>query len=226
MSSIEKKHQERSGTLTHAVYHALKEDICTGKVQSGELLSESQIAAHMGVSRTPVREALAALEKEGLVEIKRGVGASVKRLSLEDIVHIYELRKLLEPLAAQTAVEHISKEFRACRKQFQNLLKHQNETPQQQMARYTEVDWQLHMMLIRNCENPFIGTMMDLLIPNIRRLQAISYSPGNYSPQDAVNQHLELIDALESKDIVRIREQMDHHLNWSLAGFIASSILI
>ena len=219
--------KNRAGTLTHMVYHTLKEEICNGVVRSGELLSEAQIATHMGVSRTPVREALAALEKEGLVTIKRGVGASVKQLSLEDIVHIYELRKVLEPLAAQTAIHHIPKQaLKECRQQFQSLLEHQDEPTRSQVDRYTKVDWDFHMLLIQYCENPFIGSMMDLLIPNIRRLQAVSYRPGSYSPQEAVNQHMELIDLLESGDLEQLQARLRAHLDWSLTGLITSSILL
>ena len=84
------KRKDRSVTLTRAAYQSIKEDICTGAIRSGSLLSEAQIAANLGISRTPVREALAALESEGLVEIKRGIGAQVKPLTFSDVIHIYD----------------------------------------------------------------------------------------------------------------------------------------
>lgn len=217
--------KKRSETRTHSVYNILKEEICTGLIRTDEILSEAKIAARLGVSRTPIREALTALENEGLVEIKRGIGTNVKPLTLQDVIHIYELRKVLEPLAAQTAVQHITKEeLKTCRKNFKDLLKYENE-PQQQIIKYSQVDWEFHMLIIQRCENPFIGSMMNLLIPNIRRLQVICYRPEGYPISESVNQHLELIDTLEGRDIKKIRAQMEAHLNWSLADFITSSTL-
>ena len=220
-----RQEKKRSETHARSVYNTLKEEICTGIIRTDEILSEAKIAARLGVSRTPVREALTALESEGLVEIKRGIGANVKPLSLQDVIHIYELRKVLELLAAQTAVQHITKEeLKACRKNFKALLKYENE-PQQQIIKYCQVDWDLHMLIIQRCENPYIGSMMNLLIPNIRRLQVICYRPERCPISESVNQHLELIDALEGRDIENIRVHLEAHLNWSLADFITSSTL-
>ena len=74
MIQKERNRAGRSGTLMKSVYHSLKEDICNGVIKTGELLSEAQLAERLSVSRTPVREALAALENEGLVDIRRGIG--------------------------------------------------------------------------------------------------------------------------------------------------------
>lgn len=227
MTQNPEKKLDRSGTLMRFVYHTLKEEICTGVIQSGDLLSELQIATRLGVSRTPVREALAALENEGLVEIKRGIGASVKSLSLSDIIHIYELRKLLEPLAAQTAIYHLTKEeLKSCRKQFRNLLKYESEPAQVQISNYTKTDWDFHMLIIHRCDNSFIEPMMNLIVPNIRRLQVMSYCPGSYNLSEAIDEHLKLIDALESRDVTRVRMQMENHLNWSLTSFVTSTVLL
>lgn len=221
-----RQEKKRSETRTRSVYNTLKEEICTGLIRKDEVLSEAKIAARLGVSRTPVREALAALESEGLVEIKRGIGANVKPLSLQDVIHIYELRKVLEPLAAQTAIRHITKEeLTACRKNFKALLKYEDE-PQQQIIKYCQVDWELHLLIIQRCENPFISSMMNLLIPNIRRLQVICYRPERCPISESIDQHNMLIDALEGRDIDQIRTQLEAHLNWSLADFITSSTLI
>lgn len=217
----------RSATLMRSVYQTLKEEICTGMILSDDLLSEAQIAARLGVSRTPVREALAALENEGLVEIKRGVGAHVKQLTFRDMEHIYELRKVLEPLAAKTALQYITREeLENFRTQFQDLMKYQNEPLRVQVAKYSEVDWNFHMLLVRRCENPFIESMMNLIIPNIRRLQVISYRPENYSLQETIEQHMGLIDTMESGYIDAVCQKLVAHLNWSLAGFASSTILV
>ncbi len=216
-----KKKRARTDTLMYTAYQTIKEAICTGEIRSGDLLSESQIAAGMGISRTPLREALAALENEGLVEIRRGVGAKVKPLSQRDVIYVYELRRVLEPLAAQTAVLHLTKkdlqEFRAS---FQGLIQYQDAPLQVQITKYAEVDWHFHMAIVEKSENPYLPKMMNLILPTIRRLQVISYRPENYSLEETVAQHMELIDALESGDIAIVCQQIRDHLTWSMNGFL------
>lgn len=219
------KRKDRSGTLTHAAYQSIKDDICTGAIRSGSLLSEAQIAANLGISRTPVREALAALESEGLVEIKRGIGAQVKPLTFSDVIHIYDLRKVLEPLAARTAILHITDEdLKACEEQFLNLLQYENAPSLVQVKKYTEVDWNFHMLIVDRCENPFVAPMMSLIEPTIRRLQVISYRPENYSVQETVEQHIQLINAFREGNVEKVCQQLQAHLSWSLAGFLTPSV--
>ena len=217
----------RSGTLMYTAYQTIKEEICTGAIRSGELLSETQLAARLGISRTPLREALAALESEGLVEIKRGVGAKVRPLSFGDVIHVYELRKVLEPLAAQTAVFHITREeLEDYRGQFRGLLRYQNEPVEVQVVKYAEVDWKFHMMVVERSENPYVLPMMNLIMPTIRRLQMAAYRPENYRVEEAISQHLELIDTLEAGDLSQISRQIVSHLTWSLNGFFNTPALL
>lgn len=224
MSKASKK-KDRPGTLTYAAYQSIKEDICNGVIRSGSLLSESQIASNLGISRTPVREALVALENEGLVEIKRGIGAQVKPLTFSDVIHVYDLRKVLEPLAARTAILHIKEEdLKYSEEQFQNLFQYENAPLQVQVKKYAEVDWNFHMLIVDRCENPFILPIMRLIEPTIRRLQVISYRPENYSVEEAVEQHMQLINVFRKGDVETISQQLQAHFNWSLAGFLTPSV--
>ena len=232
MIQKERNRAGRSGTLMKSVYHSLKEDICNGVIKTGELLSEAQLAERLSVSRTPVREALAALENEGLVDIRRGIGASVKPITAGDLLHIYELRKVLEPMAAKTAVYHLTNaELEHCRKQFLSLLK-LRESPQVQVARYADVDWRFHMLIVHRSENYYIERMMNLIIPNVRRIQAMSYRPEEPAEsqslvlEDSVQRHIQLINILKEKDVPKIQKELISHLDWSLADFLASSPLL
>lgn len=87
---------DRSPSLGDQVYEALRDSIRSGKFKVGQQLQEVAIAAELGVSRTPVREVLARLASEGLIQ-PGGRGYSVPRLSDQDIGDIYELRLMLEP---------------------------------------------------------------------------------------------------------------------------------
>ena len=206
MIQKERNRAGRSGTLMKSVYHSLKEDICNGVIKTGELLSEAQLAERLSVSRTPVREALAALENEGLVDIRRGIGASVKPITAGDLLHIYELRKVLEPMAAKTAVYHLTNaELEHSRKQFLSLLK-LRESPQVQVARYADVDWRFHMLIVHRSEEPSESQSLVL--------------------EDSVQRHIQLINILKEKDVPKIQKELISHLDWSLADFLASSPLL
>ena len=87
-------------SLSAKVFHSIREDILNGKYQANEELKEKNIGDDLGVSRTPVREALRQLELEGLVHIIPNKGAFVEGVTLQDIKDIYEIRTLLEGLCA------------------------------------------------------------------------------------------------------------------------------
>lgn len=97
-------------SLRWRVFHKLREDILSGKYSEHEELKEAMIGAELGVSRTPVREALRQLELEGLVSIVPNKGAYVTGISQKDIHDIYVIRSYLEGLAARWACERMTEE--------------------------------------------------------------------------------------------------------------------
>lgn len=99
---------EDNYSLSGRVFHKIREDILSGKYQRDETLKEKTIGDELGVSRTPVREALRQLELEGLVTIIPNKGASVVGISKEDIKDIYEIRARLEGLCAKRAAKNVT----------------------------------------------------------------------------------------------------------------------
>lgn len=98
---------ERPAGLADRVYHQLRDSIGNHQIRPGERLQEVNLAAQLAVSRTPVREALARLESEGMIVVE-GRGFVVPELTDTDIEEIYQLRFLLEPAAASSAVAEIT----------------------------------------------------------------------------------------------------------------------
>jgi DNA-binding GntR family transcriptional regulator len=94
-------------TLHQIVLEHLRDDIVTGVYPPGHKLNEPELAAHYGVSRGPVREALRLLEGQGLVRVVAGKGATVTRLTRAEIAEIYDIRIELEGLGARIGVRHI-----------------------------------------------------------------------------------------------------------------------
>ena len=98
---------DRPAGLADRVYHQLRDNIGSHRIRPGERLQEVSLAAQLGVSRTPVREALARLESEGMI-IVEGRGFVVPELTDTDIEEIYQLRFLLEPAAVSSAVAAVA----------------------------------------------------------------------------------------------------------------------
>lgn len=101
---------EDNYSLSSRVFHTIRENILSGKYATNEELKEKSIGEELGVSRTPVREALRQLELEGLVTIIPNKGAYVVGISQKDIHDIYEIRSRLEGLCARWAADQITKE--------------------------------------------------------------------------------------------------------------------
>ncbi|MCD7826205.1 MAG: GntR family transcriptional regulator, partial [Clostridiaceae bacterium] len=97
-------------SLRGKVFNKIREDILAGNYQERDELREAAISKELGVSRTPVREALRQLELEGLVSIIPNKGAYVNGITAQDIYDIYMIRSYLEGLCARWACEHITKE--------------------------------------------------------------------------------------------------------------------
>jgi DNA-binding GntR family transcriptional regulator len=102
--------REDTYTLRRKVFSLLVEAVLNGKYKPGQCLVESKLAAELGVSRTPVREALTQLEHEGLVQLIPNKGALVTGITHKDIQDIYTIRMMIEGLAARWAAEHIEEE--------------------------------------------------------------------------------------------------------------------
>ena len=96
--------------LRDVVFNTIKDGILSGRLRPGERLLENQLAEELGVSRTPIREALRMLEIENLVDLIPRKGAQVREMSEKDIKDVLEIRKVLEELAAGLAAENITRQ--------------------------------------------------------------------------------------------------------------------
>ena len=96
--------------LREIVYEELKREILVGEIAPGTRMMEIELADEMGVSRTPVREAIRKLEKEGLVTIEPRKGAYASDVSIKDMVDVLEVREDLEAMAAALAAQTVTEE--------------------------------------------------------------------------------------------------------------------
>lgn len=137
--------------LRDVVFNTLRDAILTGKLQPGERLMENQLAEKLGVSRTPVREALRMLELENLVELVPRKGAQVLDMSEKDIVNILEVRGVLEGLATSLACKKMTPEqlgeLKALEERFEKAV------AEKALEEIAEIDEQFHKVIFAASEN-------------------------------------------------------------------------
>ncbi len=140
---------EDSYSLSSKVFHKLRNDILAGEYDVDEELKEKQIGDEMGVSRTPVREALRQLELEGLVNIIPNRGAFVVGVTQKDIKDIYEIRSYLEGLAAKWAASNISEAQLA--ELEENVFLCEFHAKKGNYSQVLELDNRFHIILYEAC---------------------------------------------------------------------------
>ena len=204
----------------HIAYDAIKKNIMNQVIKPGDCLSENSIAEKLNMSRTPVREALKMLENEDLIEIRNGIGAYVKTVSFKDILDIFEVRKNLEMLAAETSIYNITKEeLDVLEGKLNDLLKKNKSGEQIEFEDFNKIDIEIHKLLVSKCDNRYVKSIMDEINLRIIAYQFISLSElGNL--EESINKHLELIKLTRSKDIEKLKMELIQHIDWSLDQII------
>lgn len=155
-------------------YDAIRNGIVTGHYRPGQRLVESELARREGVSRTPIREALRWLEREGVVRIEKRRGARVCELSAEQISDLYELRARLEALACELAALRASDDDRAelerIAKEFEQAVALDRSVDD--FSRVRAANAALHRKITQTAGNPFLVLALDATIENPLVLRA------------------------------------------------------
>jgi len=172
--------------------------IIDGTLQPGEKLVDAELAEALGVSRTPVREALQLLEVQGLVEMHPGRDTRVKTIEKEDIQKLYATLAALHSLAAETAAEHITAEqieqLKGLNAEFAAAI--ENGQPYQAM----ELDEQFHNLIVDASDNSYVASFSASLQIHIRRFKYVFLAQPVSATAASVEEHAQLIQALENKD--------------------------
>jgi DNA-binding GntR family transcriptional regulator len=183
--------------LREVVFNAIRNAIVSGNIPPGQRLIEKQLAEKIGVSRTPVREALRKLELEGFIEMIPRRGALVKVLNEKDIKDVLEIRASLEGLAARLACENmIPAELRKLKKikrEFDDARKINN------LELMLLKDVELHDLIFETARNKRLIQFINNLREQIYRLR-LTYLKDDDSRAKIALEHEELVAAIESRD--------------------------
>ncbi|KNZ69215.1 GntR family transcriptional regulator [Thermincola ferriacetica] len=195
--------------LREIVFEALREAIINGTLEPGERLMEIQLAEEMGVSRTPVREAIRKLELEGFVVMVPRKGAYVAGLSMKDIADVFEIRTALESLAAGLAAERITEEEL---ENLERLLVKIGECVQaNDLDKLIEVDTEFHDVLFKATRNERLVQIISNLREQIQRFRTTSLaSPGRM--KYALEEHKKIVEAVSERNVELAQKLAAEHI--------------
>ena len=205
-------------------YTSVRDGIVRGAYAAGARLTEQDLAQTIGVSRTPVREALRRLHAEGLVEFEPNHGAVVAAFDLEDAEEIFELRALLEPISARRAAERAAPAIIA---QLRALSQQQMLESTQRRAGYlmriSDLNDRFHRLIQAAANSPRLAKTLAGLIeaPLILRTFA-QYSSAEL--RRSADQHLELVQAFEARDPMWAHSVMHAHILAGRATYLRSRV--
>ncbi|MEJ0002380.1 MAG: GntR family transcriptional regulator [Pararobbsia sp.] len=205
LEEIGRKYHARMRTLDASsdslsdgvVVPALRDAIVEGVLAAGSRLSETQVAAQLNVSRTPMREAFAQLEREGLVTILPRVGAFVRSVTLRDIEEIYATRTALECLGVQLAAERITPLGRAHLEDVIEAMKASVDADDP--AGYVDALDRFYAIVMTLADNKTLRETHASLIGPVRRLRRIAMMRGGRMPA-SYEQAVRIKDAIVAGD--------------------------
>lgn len=195
--------------LRELVCENLRDAINKGVLSPGERLMEIQIAEEMGVSRTPVREAIRKLELEGFVVMIPRRGTYVANISIKDINEVYEIRTALDILAGGLAAERINDE--EIEEMRQLLVLTEKYIEEKNLNKIIEIDSKFHDVLYTASRNERLVNIINNLREQITSIrgQSMNY-PGRLA--DTLNEHREIVESIATRDIDRAQEAVRVHL--------------
>lgn len=195
--------------LRDVVFNTLRQAILRGELKPGERLMEIQLANKLGVSRTPVREAIRKLELEGLVLMIPRKGAEVADISEKSLKDVLEVREALEELAARLACDKITKEginrLKEAAQDFRSALKSNDIT---QMA---EADVRFHDVICNATENQKLGQLLNNLREQMYRYR-IEYLKDQHVYEKLLSEHEEIIRHIEKGEKDEAARVVSRHI--------------
>lgn len=204
--------------LSQKVYRVLKAEIIKGSLKPGTKLLEGKIADQMGVSRTPVREALRELAAEGFVKMSPNQGMIVSNASVEDIQDVLQIRGVLEGLAARLAAKVFNgEEIKELEKYIKQM---EHYTNKDDFLAFSEIDAEFHELILNVCGNKRLIQLRRNLSDQAHRYRIRSLSiPGRL--RYSLKEHKEIAEAIKKKDSIQADRLSQIHIKNVLKNILA-----
>lgn len=200
---------EPDPSATDRVAEELRREIVSNRLRSGLPLVESQLVERLGVSRTPIREALKLLAAEGLVDLRRNRAAIVAPLDPVGLAELFEVEEALESFAAGLAAERIT----ALDIERLDRLQVQMETAEAggDRDRYIRINQRIHLVIIAASGNPSLAKTHERVLWGLQRARNVALATEG-RVEESIREHREILEALRRRDRDAARIAMARHI--------------
>ncbi len=190
--------------LRDVVFHTLREAILKGELKPGERLMELQLAAKLGVSRTPIREAIRMLELEGLAVTVPRKGAQVAKMTEKDLEDVLQIRRALDELAVSLACDNMTEDI--LEQLHEALLRFAESTRTGNVKQIAQTDMAFHEVIYQAADNPKLVSLLNNLREQMYRYRVEYLKKDDVYPV-LIEEHEKIYEGLKRKDketVVRI----------------------
>lgn len=210
MNTLKARSGRRPAGQSHVewAYHQLKMAIISADLPAGSPINEVAIAHDLGISRTPIREAIRQLERDGLVVRFAGRGTFVRQIEMREVMEIWQLREWLEPIGCELAARNLASEsLKPLRERMAALRDSARDLKDFEL--FHQLDLKLHELISKASGNATLSAVLDNL--NVRIVQTrMIHTPERLV--EASIEHINIIDALIARDPHAAAEAMRVHL--------------
>lgn len=198
------------GNMADGAYAALHEMLLTHRLPLDQPISERAVAAELGISRTPLREAFRRLEGEGMLERLPGGVLRVRRITVEEFLEIQHLRRLLEGEAASLAAGRMDPALLQSLSRRVAALPREDRPLRQQQEERLAIDIELHRAIAAAAGNPTLARLLE----DLRRRMLLFATPGEPARlEDSCGQYTAILNALAAGDATGARNAMAAHVD-------------
>lgn len=214
---MEQKEKATTGKPSYKdiAYERIKDAILFNRFRIGAIYSQKSICRELGISKTPLREALLELQTDGYVSFCRGRGVLIQPVSYEKAHDILEARITMEPICAQLAAQRADEEDRQKMKNLLTFL--QEGLPSEDGQRLYRIDHSFHRMVIKASHNEMFYRFLDVILDHYLRFEVKSVYNNSIDARKVYMEHRKVYEAIVAGDEKKAYKAMETHLKNSFA---------
>ena len=198
-------------SLAEQAYSLLKKAIISGKLAPKTELTEEKLASDLGVSRTPLREAIRKLAMEGLINLNKGKPATVATFTKEDSLEFMELRRVLEVYNIEKIIFNNDAFFIS--ELEDNLQEQMKAISNDDFQEFIDYDRKFHLILASQNENEKIKQLIHQMNTGVNRAFLVLSNTVHMSAIEAYEEHERITEAIKNQDLELATKEMTEHLN-------------
>lgn len=207
-------------TLAERVFQQLQDAIVRGELAPGSKITEPGLSRAYGISRGPLREAMRRLEAHRLIERVPHVGARVVKLSMKELLELFDVREALESMAARLAAEHMTAGEIAGLRDVLAVHERQADLKKGEAYFQREGDLDFHFRIVQGSHNKMLMGMLCDDLYYLVRLYRTQFSASGTRPQHAFVEHHRIVDAIEAGDAELAELLMRRHVSASRSNVV------